>query len=275
MSIFSIHNNNKINNNVISTINKSFIGKFNPLSSKIESPNTIQAFEPIIKDKIAVSPTIPQAGVSVRSKQVFLPKSVTNDAKFITIRKDTTPIRLGGLYNYYTDRFMVPIEVDKFQFCSEQKISSVFCTTGHNQWFSTYLDRQPSFKTTLFDLVTPSPSILLQDCNCIHTDLSGTYTLDTKIFNKSNQLISSSNNQVSKGTIDISLVDNYIIIEIYSKITNSRARIKLRPPVRYRPAYNDWVFDENVSLKGLLSNTEFAEMIDCCDIIVNPLNKNG
>jgi hypothetical protein len=271
MSTFAINRSKKTNNNIISTINKPYIGKQNPLTSKIEPPNTTHVVEEILKPKIGISPTLPQNGVSVRSKQLFLPRSVNNYSKFITIRKDTTPIRIGGLYDYYRDRFKIPIETDKFQFCSEQKVSSIFATTGNRQWFSTFIDKQPSFKTSLFDIVEANPLMLLTSCDCLFTDFSGEYILNSSL-KSSNQLVSSSNNRVSKGTIDVNIESNYIIVTIYSKRTQSYVKIRLRPPVRYRPAYGDWVFDENVTIDNILSNTEYAEIINCCNDIINPID---
>lgn len=275
MSIFAINTNKRTNNNIVSTINKPFIGKLNPLTAKIDSPNTYQAFEPSPKDKIASSPTLPSDGVNVRSKQLFLPKSVTHYSKFITIRKDTTPIRQGGLYDYYRDRFKVPVEVDKFQFCAEQKISSIFATTGNRQWFSTFIHKQPSFKTALFDIVEANPLMLLTDCGCLYTDFTGVYKLKTNFISNDNDLIASSNNKVSLGIVDINIESNYIIITIFSKKTNSYVRIRLRPPVRYRPAYDDWVFDESVTIDNILSSTEFAEIVNCCNITPNLVDNNG
>ena len=273
MTNFSINRNQKQNHNQ-PTINKNFIGKKNILTSKIVSPNTI---EPVIidntKENNKFDIPVPQNGIKVRSKQLFLPKSVNNYAKIITIRKDTLPIR-NNLYHYYKNEIIDPIEVDKFYFCNEQKISSIFSTSGDTHWFSTLIDKQPSYKTSLFGKVVFERLSLLKDCSCNYFDFSGSYSIDRFSENNDNQLIYSSNKRVSKATIDFDAESNYIIITIYSEKVQSYVKIRLRPPVRYRPLYNDWVFDENVTIENILSSTEFAELINCCNITNETLNND-
>lgn len=264
MSTFKINDQFKANNNNKSAV-KPLPSNFSGIN--IRSPNTLATLKTLPSNRVLLPDgsgvTAPALGSKIRSKQDSKIISVNNNAKFITIRKDTTPIR-NNLYHYYLDDFKQPITVDKFQFCFDQKVSSVFSSSGDSQWFTTLIKNQPSFKLPLFGKITPSLLSLNADCSCIYTNFSGLYTLDTKLIN--NQLIASSNRNVSKGAIDFNIESNYISIYIYSNKTKSYVNIRLRPPLRYRPAYNDWVFDEDVNIFDTLSDTEYAKLINCCGL---------
>lgn len=262
MSTFRINKKIKENNT-----NKSSVKPLNLNTSamSIRPPHTLPTLDFVGRHETLLSSgiTSPVKGSKIRDKQ---PENqgllVNNYAKVITVRRDTTPIR-NKLYHYYLDRFKEPIIVDKFKFCTEQKISTVFSSNGYNQWFSTFAQNELSFKKALFDKVAFNFLSLSTDC-CFYTDFSGVYTLNTKLVD--NQLVASSNKRVSKATIDFNIESNYINMRIYSAKTQSYVNIRLRPPLRYRPAYGDWVFDEDVNIFDLLSPTEYAKIVDCCNL---------
>lgn len=243
------------------TIQNNFVGRQNTLTTKILPPNTFE-IKTENKNKINISPTIPADGVSVRSKQPISVIKVNNYAKIIRIRKDTTPVRTN-LYDYINSMFKRPIIVDKYEFCYEQKISSIFSTNGDTQWYSTYVDRQPSYKTALFNRVSYAPLSIGDDCSCRIFNFNGIYTIDRRL-SRGNTLVESSNRNISNVTFDFDPIENYIIVSFYSYKTKSYVKIKLRPPLRYRPIYNDWVFDDKVIIDNIMSLTEYAEIIDCC-----------
>ena len=243
------------------TIQNNFVGKQNTLTPKILPPNTFEIKTTRI-DKDTVSPTLPANGVSVRSKQDNNIIKVNNYAKIIRIRKDTVPVRTN-LYDYINNAFKEPIIVDKYQFCNEQKISSVFSTHGDAQWFSTYVDKQPSYKTALFNRLIYSPLSLSDDCSCRIFNFNGIYGIDRR-SSQDNSLKTSSNKNISKIKFDFDPVENYIIVSIYSFKTKSYVNIRLRPPLRYRPIYDDWVFDDSVIIDNIMSSTEYADIVDCC-----------
>lgn len=262
MSTFQINNNIRSNfNNKISTTNNFGSGP-NISAINIQSPNTNSAKQLILPNKniFELSPPI---GLTVRNKQDSQIINTTNYSKIIRIRKDTVPIR-NNLYDIYNYRYKKPIEVDKFEFCEEQKISSIFSTTGYHQWFTTLIHNEPSFKTSFFDKVSSRLLSLNKDCSCRYIDFSGQYVLDKNA--SVNQLLSTNNKKVSKAIIDFNIKDNYINIYLYNNKTDSYVQIRLRPPLRYRPAYNDWVFDEDVTINDLLSDTEYADLVDCCNV---------
>lgn len=242
------------------SIYNNYIGKPNTLTSKVLPPNTFE-IKKIEVSKVSVSPTLPATGISIRDRQTDSIVKISNYAKVITIRKDTTPVRTN-LYDYINGVFKEPIIVDRYEFCYEQKISSIFSTNGGVQWFSTYIDRQPSYKTTLFDRIKYSPLSMGKDCSCRIFDFNGIYTVDRRLSD--NNLIKSSNRNISAIKFDFDPIENYIIISFYSYKTKSYVNIKLRPPLRYRPIYDDWVFDDSVLIDGIMSSTEYAEIIDCC-----------
>jgi hypothetical protein len=276
MSIFRINNNTRFNNNNKSAI-KSNLVNLNTQSMNIRSPHTMRTKKNEFKIRTLLSSgvTAPSYGTTVRNKQDDQIISVNNNAKVIIIRRDTTPIR-NNLYNYYTFKFKQPIIVDKFKFCSEQKVSSVFSSSGYNQWFSSLIKNEPSFKSSVFNKISASVPSLQSDCSCIITNFEGLYTLNRTLNN--NQLIYSSNRKISRANIDFNLEQNYINIYIYSDKTQSYVNIRLRPPLRYRPAYQDWVFDEDVNIIDQISSeefqvTEYAKLIDCCNLGIIPINK--
>lgn len=243
------------------TIQNNFAGTQNPLTSKIISPNTFE-IKTVIQPNFNISPTIPADGVNIRSKQPLSVIKVNNYAKIIRIRKDTTPVRTN-LYDYINSMFKRPIIVDKYEFCYEQKISSIFSTNGDAQWYSTYINKQPSYKTATFNRVSYSPLSIGDDCSCRIFNFNGIYTVDRRLSG-GNTLIQSSNKNISNISFDFDIVENYIIVSFYSYKTKSYVKIKLRPPLRYRPIYNDWVFDDKVIIDNIMSSTEYAEIIDCC-----------
>lgn len=259
MSNFIPNKNKKLKDSIKDrTIQNNFVGKKNTLIYKILPPNTFE-IKSFNSRPFNISPTLPADGISFRYKQPISVIKVNNYAKIIRIRKDTIPVR-SNLYDYINSIFKRPVIVDKYEFCSEQKISSVFSTNGDVQWYSAYSDRQPSFKTALFNRVSYTPLSLSDDCSCRIFNFNGIYTVDRRLSD--NDLIETSNKNISKISFD--LIDNYILISFYSYKTKSFVKIRLRPPLRYRPIYDDWVFDDKVIIDNIMSLTEYAEIIDCC-----------
>lgn len=262
MSNFLIKQNRALKESIKSrTIKNNFVGKQNTLTAKTVSPNTFQIKVPII-DKTSVSPTISVDGISIRSKQNNNTIKINNYAKIIRIRKDTTPVRTN-LYDYINSVFKEPVIVDKYEFCYEQKISTSFSTNGYVQWFSSYIDKQPSYKTSLFSRISYSPLSISDDCSCRIFNFNGIYTVDRR-KPEDDSLVLSSNKNISKIKFDFDPIENYIIVSIYSFKTKSYVKIRLRPPLRYRPIYDDWVFDDSVIIDNIMSSTEYSEIIDCC-----------
>lgn len=264
MHTFVINKNNKSNENNKTSIRSNFSAGPNISSINIASPNTssTRSQTDILDDN---SQNLSNHGLSVRVKQDSQVISVNNYAKVIKIRKDTSHIR-NNLYDFYNYRFEQPVIVDRFEFCSEQKISTIFSSNSYNQWFSSLTKNEPSFKIHLFAKVfSPTFLSLSSNCSCRYVDFGGFYELDRTLPSE-NQLVKSSNKRVSKAIINFNTEENYINIYIYSQKTKSYINIKLRPPLRYRPVYDDWVFDEDVTIYDILSNTEYAELIDCCNL---------
>lgn len=238
------------------TIQDNFVGKQNTLTSKIFPPNTF-----VLNNNNSSKELISQID-GTRAKPLISTIQGNNYSKIIRIRRDTTPVRTN-LYDYINSVFRQPVLVDTFKFCSEQKISTVFATHGDVQWFSTFNDKQPSYKTAIFNRILYNPLSLQEDCSCRIFNFNGIYTLDRTLPNF-NSLITTSNKDISKVSFEFDPSQSYIIMSFYSTKTNSYAKIKLRPPIRYRPIYNDWVFDESVTIDNIMSLTEYAEIIDCC-----------
>jgi hypothetical protein len=262
-------NHTKIANYNIPTINYTFIGSQYILTSHIDIPNTLPAK---IKNKTktqAATYGSPQNGVIVKYKLPFMPQMVTNDAKVINIRKDTSPIRRGFSYNYYKDQFISSLTIDRLEFCQEQKISTVFSTNSYNHWFSTFINPQISFKKTVFSKIIPQRAGPFKNCNYPDSEFDGSYIVDITTSVNDNQLVFSSNRDASKAIINFDKESNYIIVKIYSKKIKAYVDIKMRPPVRYRPAYNDWVFDESLIIDNIISNTEYVQIINYNDSFRN------
>lgn len=256
------------------SIYNNYIGRQNTLSTKILSPNTFT-----INSIINPSKNLIEITDEIRAKPQPSTIQGTNYTKVIKIRKDTTPVR-EGFYDYTNSMWQRPIIVDTFRFCKEQKISTVFSTQGNIQWFSTLITKEPSFKISLFSRVIPSDLSLLEDCSCNIFDFNGLYEVDRRLPDY-NSLISSSNRKISRVSLEFDPSQNYIIVSFYSHKTKSYAKIRMRPPLRYRPIYNDWVFDESVIIDNIMSSTEYAEIIDCCqpleegEVVKNTMfNKN-
>lgn len=264
MSTFKINNdrNTRFDSSNIASLTNAQAPGINIAALRILPPNTHSAKTLILPSKNTFN-ILPAIGLTVRKQQDSQVNIGNNYSKIIRIRKDTLPIR-NNLYDIYNTKYKKPIIVDKFEFCEEQKISSIFSTTGYHQWFSTLIDKQPSFKTSLFDKVSSRLLSLNQDCSCRYIDFSGQYIFDRNA--SSDQLLSSTNKKVSKAIIDFNIEQNYINIYLYNNKTDSYVHVRLRPPLRHRPAYNDWVFDEDVTINDLLSNTEYAEIVNCCNI---------
>lgn len=257
MSNFVINNNS---NNKNRTIKNNFIGRQNTLTSRILSPNTF-----VINASPSSSKNLITQIDGTRAKPEPSTIQGSNYAKIIRIRKDTKPIR-NNLYDYINSVFKRPVLVDVFQFCAEQKISTVFSTHGNTQWFSTLINKEPSYKTALFNKVFFNPLSLREDCSCNIFDFNGRYEIDRRLPDF-NSLISSSNKDISRVSFEFEPSTNYIMISFYSHKTKSYVRVRLRPPLRYRPIYGDWVFDENVTIDNIMSSTEYAEIVDCCQPI--------
>lgn len=266
MHTFVINKTSKSNNNNKTSIRSNFSSGPNISAIRILPTNTASSYKNDTDSDQIYNPQIKlNYGSNVRIKQDSQVISINNYAKVIKIRRDTSPIR-NNLYNFYKDRFKQPVIVDRFEFCSEQKISTIFSSNSYNQWFSTLITNEPSFKTHLFNKVFSNSLLSLSDdCSCRYIDFSGSYILDRNL-STDNQLVQSSNKRASKASIDFNMEENYINIYLYSKKSKSYINIRLRPPLRYRPAYDDWVFDEDVTIYDMLSNTEYAELIDCCNL---------
>lgn len=265
MHTFVINKNNKSNENNKTSIRSNFSAGPNISAINIIPSNTTNIHKKDSLDTIDNNSQKTNFVSNVRVKQDSQIISVNNYSKVIKIRRDTSFIR-NNLYDLYNYRFEQPVIVDRFEFCSEQKISTIFSSNSYNQWFSSLIKNEPSFKIHLFDKVfSPTFLSLSSDCGCRYVDFSGQYEIDRTLPSE-NQLIQSSNKKASKAIINFNLEENYINIYIYSQKTKSYINIRLRPPLRYRPAYDDWVFDEDVTIYDILSNTEYAELIDCCNL---------
>lgn len=183
-----------------------------------------------------------------------------NDSSKTTTTKTATAIR-ENKYRYNFGQFVAGYPESETKVYCPQKVSTVFLKNNH--YSTSYIIKNPAFKTTNISLVKNRQNLqATAECSCFYADLSGEYILDWTI--NSNQLISSDNALVNNGTINFDLINSYIDIELYSNISNSKIHIRLRPPLKYRAAYDDWTFDEDVTIEELLSNTEYAEVINCC-----------
>jgi hypothetical protein len=114
--------------------------------------------------------------------------------------------------------------------------------------------------------INNEPKLDTNDCACYYVDFSGDYILNWSITDGP-QLLSSSNTDVTLGTFDFNVEEEYFNIFLYPKpsINNgSYVHIRYRIPVRYRYSYEDWTFWESLILEGTLSETEFVKVINCC-----------
>lgn len=212
-------------------------------------------------------PNHPSSYVPPRPPQTLDPVPY-NDTKNVRIRLDTAAIR-SQKYNFYTGSFAPGYPQNSvYSFCSK-KISSVF-KKGETFWSSSLVNNQISYKTSNFSRVVDKANIKPVDyCYCNFVDLSGTYTFDRSIVGSS-QLLTSSNPKVENGSISLNLNPDYLDIKILSKTSSSLIWIRLRPPLRWRRAYEDWTFNEFLQMYSINNTeTEFVKVINCCDTTTN------
>lgn len=266
MTNFLINKNKTFKNSLKDrAMQNNYVGSGNTLTAKTFIPNTF-TINNFVKKNINISPTSPVGGINIRNKEPLSVIKVNNYSKILRIRKDTTPIR-NNLYDYINNIFIQPTVVDRYEFCYEQKISTIFSTNGMVQWFSSYMDKQPSYKSSLFNRLSYSPLSLDKNCSCRIFNFNGIYSIDRRLQN--NNLLFSSNKNISNIQFNFDPIDNYIIISFYSYKTQSYVKTRLRPPLRYRPIYGDWIFDDSVTIDNIMSLTEYTEIINCCQFADN------
>jgi hypothetical protein len=186
-----------------------------------------------------------------------------NDIKIITIRNDTTPLRNNG-YFYFSDRFKKPPTITRYKFCAP-KIATIYSTNGNLQWFSAYVKKPASFKSVNTNIVK-GRSLFISDsngnCDCDYTDFSGKY-----FFNicENPSLISTNNLNTKLANMFYDKDNQYFDIKIYSKYNKSYVWIRFRITLKYRWDDGRWVFNPKFVIDKIMSETEFASIVDCCD----------
>lgn len=221
-----------------------------------------------------------------RSIEKSVDSTKDNYRRNVRMNLDTTAIRQGE-FNFFDGKFNNGFpRPSNYPFCP-QKISTVF-QNGNLHWSYSTQNKTSSFMDvkSLPKLTSRVPlPISYNDpscdvgCSCI--DFSGDYVLDWSI-SEGSRLLSSSNPNVVLGTFDFNIEEEYFNIFLYPKssfYTSSYVHIRYRIPIRYRYSYEDWTFWESLIIDGVLSETEFVKVVNCCEASIFPatasLNKNG
>lgn len=203
---------------------------------------------------------------SVSKQELNLnPTSLTsdNDTKIITIRNDTSPIRNNG-YSYFSNRFKQQPTVTRYKFCAP-KIATVYSTHGNLQWFSTYVKKLPSFKSVNVNIIKGKSLFISygeENCDCDYTNFNGKYTFD---LCKNTSLVSTDNNKIKFASMVYNNNDQYFDIKIYSKYNKSYVWIRFRIILKYRWDDQQWIFNPEFVIDKIMSETEFATIVDCCN----------
>lgn len=192
-------------------------------------------------------------------------KQGLNEAEIVRITKDASAIRQDG-YLYYDDQFKQGLPYNVSYNLCPQKLSTVF--TNHSKFYSSsYELNEISYKTELLvsiaDAQASVASYTTSDCVCFVNEFTGNYYLDWS--SSEGKLINTDNGNVSDVSFDFYSSEEYFEIKIYPKSGSSYLWIRYRIPVRYRYAYLDWVFMENLVINGEMSETEFVKIVNCCD----------
>lgn len=189
---------------------------------------------------------------------------LNNDAEKIIINESPKAIR-EFKFNIATAKFNQGYpNISIYPLCN-QRVSTVF-THGSTSWTNSTLNSSTSFPMqNPLDIVKQASN---DDCvECIPIDYTGEYILNWSVT-EGPQLLSSTNSQVVLGTFTYHMSEDYFDIFLYPSTqikNNSYIHIRYRVPIRWRHAYNDWTFWENVIINGEMSNTEFIRIVNCCN----------
>lgn len=232
----------------------------------------------IIKNNIDNSPLRPEITNFYNTNN----NNTTIYKKYILDKKEDIPVN-NDRRNIRKSLTSSAIRQNKFQWASgkfdqgfpllsnynlcPQKIATIF-QYGHYHWTQNTNNTSTSFPltSTFVKVIDADSRLSLNDCNCYDVDFSGEYVLNWSLETGA-QLVSSDNPDITLGTFIFYQDDEYFEIFLYPDANlndNTYVHIRYRIPVRYRYAYGDWTFWESLLIDGILSETEFVKVINCC-----------
>jgi len=188
-----------------------------------------------------------------------------NEAETIRLTQDASAIRQNG-YLYYDDKFKPGLPYNTSYVLCPQKLSTVF--SNSSKFYSSSYDlNEISYKTEKIVSITEANALVANyttsDCICFVNEYTGNYYLDWS--SSEAKLINTDNGNVSDVSFDFYSSEEFFEIKIYPTSGTSYLWIRYRIPVRYRYAYLDWVFMENLVINGEMSETEFVKIVNCCE----------